>query len=162
MSSSLPARLTCSLRSLSTSSEPGLWTVEARPLSDKLVECLLNRPRGGDGSTIAALSATVAPMILEVRLANAEDQLFSNEVFLTLYNSSCAVCPEGRMPQHPTVCSARADVCALEDSAQCFPAGSSHPHEPCLRCAQGHWQKPEDNGHEVPFFSANEVLLQFR
>ncbi len=156
-SSSHSARLSCRLRSLSSPTEAGLWTVEARPLSDKLVECLLNRPLSGDGSTIAA---ALSPVILEVRLANKDDQLFSNEVFLTLFNSSCVVCPEGRMPQHPTVCPARADVCVLEDDAQCVPAGSRNPQQPCLHCSQGHWQK-RDIGPTEPLFSENEVEIEF-
>ncbi len=180
LSSSVSGRLTCSLRSLTSQPEDRLhWTVEARPLSDKLTECLLDRPLDGPDRSAAKTSL---PVILEVRVTNV-DQLFSNEVFLTLYNGSCATCPDGRMPQHPTVCPARTDVCTLEGSDgndpsatgntksegdnnghhnQCFAAGSAHPHEPCLRCTQeGQWGrvKEDDSWAEEHVFSVHQVSL---
>ena len=189
-SSSAAGRLSCSLRSLSSPSEARQWVVDARPLSDKLVECLLDRQRhlGHNGGSSSTILASLLPLILEVRVTH-NDQLFSNEVFLTLYNGSCSVCPDGRMPQHPTVCPGRPDICTLggstshsmdgggsgglegrfarstvnggDSSYQCYPAGAAHPHQPCLLCSQGEWMKADNNNKEEEqhVFSVNQVEL---
>jgi hypothetical protein len=160
--SSGPGGLTCILRSLASQVEAGQWLVEARPVSDKLLECRLDRQRSPSGlNTI--LSAPL-PIIFEVRVAN-NDELLSNEVFLTLYNSSCSECPEGRMPQHPTVCPDRKDICYLDEAqnggSACFPATAIHPDQPCLQCMDGQWQQISviDKNEDVRLFSKHHVEL---
>lgn len=76
------------------------------------------------------------PRTFEIRVTN-DGKDYSNEIFLTLADTSCHECPEARMPQHPTTCVPKPDVCHTKHG--CKKDGDPHPRRPCIICKNSNW-----------------------
>lgn len=134
--------LTCSFRQLNSDPDSTRFDSAARFVSDKIIECMI----------ASAMLKLEDSKIFEVRVLTGGGAA-SNEVFLTLVDSSCAECPAGRMPQHPTVCHRREAVC--RGGSRCYPPGALHPRKPCLVCRAGEWKTTQK-----PVFARNNVSLE--
>ena len=123
--------LACSLRELGVPESEGVNTKnKAEFISEKSIECNLEGKvwKGEEGK------------IFEIRVTN-DGREMSNEIFISVFDSTCDECPEGRMPQHPTVCKRKSSVCQGKDG--CFESDSVHPLKPCLLCKNGEWKTSE-------------------
>ena len=76
------------------------------------------------------------PRTYELRVTNDGNE-YSNEIFLTIVDTSCHACPAARMPQHPTTCAPKPGTCQTKHG--CKMEGDTHPRKPCMICKNSNW-----------------------
>ena len=107
--------------------ESAKFKIPAKYIGRAEIQCIFDRK---------SIHLHKGPRTFEIRVTN-DGNTFSNEIFLTFADTSCHVCPEARMPQHPTTCTAKPGVCQTRYG--CRSEGSLHPRRPCMTCNNTKW-----------------------
>ena len=146
--------LGCKIRPVSVTDSSG-WSYMDGPLDsrvqftdDKTVYCSIRE------SFIKKVRKSYENIILEIEITN-NGVVYSNGVFLTIFNSSCHSCSGRARPLLPTECSPRQDTCRY--ATQCFTQGAGHPSNTCLQCGDDGWEQKEQ---VTDIFNSNNVTIK--
>ena len=112
---------------------------------DKAVHCSIRE------SFIKKVRKSYENIILEIEITN-NGVVYSNGIFLTIFNSSCHSCSDRTRPLLPTECEPRKDICRHE--TECYHQGAEHPSNTCLHCGHDGW---EQRLEVADIFNGNEI-----
>jgi hypothetical protein len=99
---------------------------------DKTVHCSIRE------SFIKKVRKSYENIILEIEITN-NGVVYSNGIFLSIFNSSCHSCSGRTRPLLPTECEPRQDICRHE--TECHHQGAEHPSNMCLNCGYDGWEQ---------------------
>ena len=121
------ADLACGIAELKQDKTADKAKFPAKYISSTEMQCILDKH---------SVYLSNGPRTYELRVTNDGND-YSNEIFLTIADTSCHACPAARMPQHPTTCAPKPGTCQTKHG--CKVEGDTHPRKPCLICKNSNW-----------------------